>query len=190
MALLTPHLPDTCSSYYELLGLSAFAADLKIIDARAKELMREARKYQVGRYASQAEKHLNLLAEARNCLLDVKRKAQYDEDLRNKWQFPPVSVTTTFQLAEPRGSSIPDFGDEGTPLRSRTLVERARRKRKMILFVGIPGTIVLCVVLGILGVWVLASRAAGSAVPLNEALRQVFHSQPSTDSQENQPGEK
>lgn len=190
MALMTPHLPDTCSNYYELLGVAAFASDLQVIDTRARELMREARKYQVGRYSAQAEKFLNLLAEARNCLLDVKRKAHYDEELRNKWQLPPVWVTTTFQLSEPAPNALPDFGVEEAPLRSRALAARARRNRLALLLIALPAIILLCVVLGVLGVWALASRSAGSALPLGEAVRQVLHSQDSSDGNENQPGDK
>lgn len=188
MALMTPHLPETCTNYYELLGLAAFAADLQVIDARAKELMKEARKYQVGRYAAQAEKYLNLLGEARHCLLDASRKAQYDEELRNQWQMPPVTVTTTFQLSEPR-NEIPDFGDVAGPLRSRKLAARARRNRTMLLVVGVPAIMLLCAVLGVLGVWVMASQAAGGALPLDEAVRQVFGSKKSGENV-NQPGEK
>lgn len=188
MALMTPHLPETCTNYYELLGLAAFAADLQVIDARAKELMKEARKYQVGRYATQAEKYLNLLGEARHCLLDASRKAKYDEDLRNQWQMPPVTVTTTFQLSEPQ-NEIPDFSSVELPLSSRRLAARARRNCQKMLLVAVPAILLLCAVLGVLGVWLMASQAAGGAIPLDEAVRQVFGSKNSGD-HVNQPGEK
>ena len=189
MALLTPHLPDTCSTYYELLGLPPVEGDLRAIDTRAKELMREARKYQVGRFANQAEKHLNLLAEARGCLLDPKRKIKYDEKLRGDWQLPPVSTMSTYPESEP-ASQFPDFSSVDIPLRSRAVASRARRNRMITLTLAVLGTVLLCSVLGVLGVWLLASRSAGGALPLNEALRQVMHGAPADEPIEDRPGEK
>lgn len=96
MALVGPHLPETCSNYYELLGLRPFEADAAAIDARLRSLIREARKYQVGRYAIQVEKHLNLLAAVKNCLLDPAQKQRYDEELRQGFDLPPISVAASY----------------------------------------------------------------------------------------------
>ncbi len=92
MSLSRHTLPTSCLDYYQLLKVAPFEGDLKVIESQARSLMREARKYQVGQFSADAETCMNLLAEARACLLDPERKRQYDDELRNKWGLPLVSV--------------------------------------------------------------------------------------------------
>lgn len=181
MSLLTPHLPDTCTSYYELLGLRPFEADPRLIDARTKEMLREARKYQVGRYSAQAEKHLNLVAEARGCLLDPAAKSEYDARLQREWGLPPVSTVASYS---PKKSLAFAAADE--PLSSAGLAARARSNRRRTLAMAVCGTVIVCLVVGVGGMWIVASRSAGGTLSFTEAFRQWLHppegSPPSDDS--------
>ena len=102
MAIRGENLPQSCSNYYELLELSPFEADPARIDAQLRSLLREARKYQVGPYAGQAAKCVELLAAAKGCLLDPAQKLRYDEELRRQFDLPPVSVTAALPLAVSR----------------------------------------------------------------------------------------
>lgn len=92
MAVSSPRLPIGSANYYELLELPPFETDTVRIQDRLREKAREFRKYQVGPYASQAEACLNALAQARRCLLDAQQKSRYDEQLRNKFDLPPLFV--------------------------------------------------------------------------------------------------
>lgn len=191
MASLTPHLPDTCSTYYELLGLSPFEGNARTIDARAKELMKEARKYQVGRFATQAEKHLNLLAEARGCLLDPSRKSKYDEKLRGQWELPPVTTVSTYPAAAAAPApAIPDFSEMEVPLSSREMVRRAKRQRTMALMLLGFATLFICTVLGVLVGWMMASRGSVGPTSINDAWRQVIQRNGDGSSSEQSTGDR
>lgn len=111
------NLPDTCSNYYELLGLPPFEADANVINAKVRERMREARKYQVGQYAAQAERHLNLLGTATACLTNPQQKQTYDNELREQWGLPPVTVVTSFTgSASPAADRNPGTGRRLRPV--------------------------------------------------------------------------
>lgn len=88
--------PDRCSNYYELLGLKPFETDCRLIDARARALVRRARRYQTGPLAARAGRHLELLAAAAACLLDEHQKRDYDEALRDQFGLPPVEVVASY----------------------------------------------------------------------------------------------
>lgn len=119
------NLPDTCSNYYELLGLNLFEGDRVLVESKVRALMREARKYQVGQFSAQAEKCLDLLASARACLLDPDQKQKYDESLRVQFGFPPVTVVSTYNAAtaaapagvseSPSSAAPPSLPDESSP---------------------------------------------------------------------------
>ena len=90
MSVTGINLPDQCSNYYELLGLTLFETDVEVVDSKVRSMMRDARKYQVGQFADQAEKCLDLLATARTCLLDPQLKRTYDDQLRVQLGLPPL----------------------------------------------------------------------------------------------------
>lgn len=111
MTTITVNLPDQCSNYYELLGLTPFESDRQTIDEKVRSAMREARKYQIGQFASQAQRHLDLLAEAMTCLLDAEQKGKYDDDLRRQFGLPPVAVASTYSdVTQPAVSPV--FSDK------------------------------------------------------------------------------
>lgn len=98
MATITSgaQLPETCDNYYGLLGISPFETDTRLIEVRLRELMREARKYQVGQYSARAERCMELVAQAKSTLLSETLKKKYDENLREQLGLPPVMVMASF----------------------------------------------------------------------------------------------
>lgn len=70
--------------HYRLLGLRAMEPDPEVIMAAADRQMAHLRTYQTGKHADFSQQLLNEVAIAKVCLLNPKRKSQYDEDLRQK----------------------------------------------------------------------------------------------------------
>ncbi|MFN0054559.1 MAG: hypothetical protein ACKV0T_20480 [Planctomycetales bacterium] len=111
LPLFTPSPPpdgpaDPTSSaledFYSLLGLPPFESAQEVIASRAREMMKEARKYQVGPYATRTQVRLEHLAAATACLLDPAQKTRYDEALRRQYGLPPISTLSTFIPAAQR----------------------------------------------------------------------------------------
>lgn len=88
---------------YALLGVTPFEPNADLISARVRNLMREARKYQLGPHAARTQAQLDDLAAAAACLLDPQRKQAYDDVLRERYGLQPLSVRSTY-----RAAAIPD----------------------------------------------------------------------------------
>lgn len=67
--------------YYSLLGLPRFEQDSQVISQAWKARMLVVQRHLRGPYSSQAHEILALLNEAKACLLNPKRKAEYDRKL-------------------------------------------------------------------------------------------------------------
>ncbi|MEX0678202.1 MAG: hypothetical protein WD063_14055 [Pirellulales bacterium] len=96
-------------NYYRLLGITAFETDLDVIDHAADRQMAHVRTFQSGRNAGLSQQILNELAGARVCLLNPRRKADYDVLLRTKLaaQVTPVPVGKALPVAQPAAAAIP-----------------------------------------------------------------------------------
>jgi hypothetical protein len=70
--------------YYRLLAIEPFESDLDVIQAAADQRMAHLRNYQTGAHSALSQQLLNEVASARVCLLNVAKKAAYDEQLRAK----------------------------------------------------------------------------------------------------------
>jgi len=68
--------------YYRLLGIELFEEDPEVIAAAADRQMAHVRTFQTGPHATWSQRILNELAAARLCLLDPRRKREYDAELR------------------------------------------------------------------------------------------------------------
>jgi len=75
---------DQPPNHYRLLGLERFESDCEVIDAAANRLMAYLQDLATGEGGKHSQKLLNEVAAARVCLLDEKRKAAYDAELRTK----------------------------------------------------------------------------------------------------------
>jgi hypothetical protein len=86
---------------YEFLGLAPFESSPEVISSRVRNLMREARKYQVGPYAERTQSYMESIASATACLLDPRRKGAYDEELRRRYGLPEIAVAATYHPGGP-----------------------------------------------------------------------------------------
>ncbi|MEQ8787932.1 MAG: hypothetical protein RIC55_16620 [Pirellulaceae bacterium] len=68
--------------HYRLLGLRLYEADRDVIETAADQRMAHLRKYQSGKHGSKSQVLLNEVAHAKICLMDPKKRARYDEQLR------------------------------------------------------------------------------------------------------------
>jgi hypothetical protein len=96
--------------YYALLELAPFEPDIAKISTRARDLMREARKYQVGPRGAGAQQRLDNLAAATACLLDPAHKRAYDDELQRRYDLPMVAVTSTYQAPVPPTRDVVPVG--------------------------------------------------------------------------------
>lgn len=77
---------DQPPNHYRLLGIDPFEDNLDVIEAAADRQMGHLRTYQTGKHAALSQQLLNEVAAAKVCLLNPRRKAAYDESLRQKSQ--------------------------------------------------------------------------------------------------------
>jgi len=72
------------ADHYRLLGLARFEDDPEVIRDAAERQIRHVRSYQLGQHRALCQKILNELAAAKACLLDERRRAEYDDRLREQ----------------------------------------------------------------------------------------------------------
>ena len=101
-------------NHYRLLGVVMFESDADVIAAAADRQMAHVKSFAMGRYASESQQLLNELARARVCLLNVERKAAYDQRLRGEkhraqQDLPTSSSKADHPLAPTTGDSPPPF---------------------------------------------------------------------------------
>lgn len=70
--------------YYRLLGIGLFESDPDVISNAADRQMAHVRALQSGRHSELSQRILNELATARLCLLDARRRAEYEAALRER----------------------------------------------------------------------------------------------------------
>ncbi|HVX60635.1 MAG TPA: hypothetical protein VHC19_08535 [Pirellulales bacterium] len=68
--------------HYRLLGIGLFEDDPDVIEEAADRQMSHVQRHKTGKHSALSQKLLNELAAAKLCLLDKRRKAAYDEELR------------------------------------------------------------------------------------------------------------
>jgi WD40 repeat protein len=75
---------DQPPNLYRLLGVGLFESDADVISNAADRQMVHVRTFQGGKYSALSQRVLNELSSARVCLLDPKKKAEYDDQLRKQ----------------------------------------------------------------------------------------------------------
>lgn len=96
--------------HYRLLGVGLFESDPDVISSAADRQMAHVRTFQSGEHSELSQRLLNELAAARVCLLDAKRKAEYDDRLRRQLgaeKPTPVPPRIAAPPQPPPGSSAP-----------------------------------------------------------------------------------
>lgn len=75
---------DQPPNHYRLLGLELFEDDPDVVQSAADQRMGHLRTFQTGKHGHLSQRLLNEVAAARVCLLNAKKRAAYDELLRQK----------------------------------------------------------------------------------------------------------
>jgi hypothetical protein len=70
------------ANYYRLLGIALFEPSADVIDSAADRQTAHLRTFQTGKHSDLSQRLLNEVAAARVCLLDSKKRAEYDRQLR------------------------------------------------------------------------------------------------------------
>ncbi len=70
------------ANYYRLLGIALFEPSADVIDSAADRQTAHLRTFQGGKHSELSQRLLNEVAAARICLLDPKKRAAYDTQLR------------------------------------------------------------------------------------------------------------
>ncbi|MCH8045275.1 MAG: trypsin-like peptidase domain-containing protein [Planctomycetes bacterium] len=112
--------------HYRLLGIEQFESDEPVIGAAADRQMQHVRSFQLGPRAALSQQLLNEIAAARVCLLNVEKKARYDQSLRAASASDLVAATDhdvpVLELASATSQAPPAV--EGKSSRSRLSVVR------------------------------------------------------------------
>ncbi len=101
--LLGIPLEQQPADFYRLLGLSRFERNSEVIANAASRQMLFVRQLAAGPYGTVAQELLDLLADAKSCLLDQHRRDAYDLELRQ--QMTPAPIT-------PLGAPLGEAGCE------------------------------------------------------------------------------
>ncbi len=100
---------DQPPHHYRLLGIELFESDRDVIDAAANRVMSYLKDLAIGDDAQHSQKLLNEVARVRLCLLNRKKKDEYDTQLRSKLdadekqQAPEPPATPPESLNAPPG---------------------------------------------------------------------------------------
>ncbi|HVA50130.1 MAG TPA: hypothetical protein VNH11_27440 [Pirellulales bacterium] len=106
-------------THYQLLGIQPDERDLDVIEAAVLRQSSFVRNFQTGPHADDATRILNEIAAARLCLVDPRKRAKYDAQLRGPSAPPPpshssarhsdlsIDVPAAPATAPPRAASAP-----------------------------------------------------------------------------------
>ena len=93
---------DQPPNHYRLLALDLLESDAEVIDAAANRQMAYLQQRAIGKHAALSQKLLNEIAAARLCLLNPRKKTEYDAELKKAEDERATPPTTTFpQPTEP-----------------------------------------------------------------------------------------
>jgi hypothetical protein len=98
---------DQPPHHYRLLGVDLFEADADVIASAADQRMAHVRSFQAGKHSALSQKILNQIATARVCLLEPKKKAEYDRQLAQKLSPRSDSLPSAPAPAAPSPASPP-----------------------------------------------------------------------------------
>jgi hypothetical protein len=94
------------ASHYRLLGIKPFETSGDVIDNAADRQMAHLRTIQVGKHVDLSQRLLNEVAAGRICLLDPKKRAAYDQQLRAKLAATAAPAVSGAELPAASGSAI------------------------------------------------------------------------------------
>lgn len=91
--------------HYRLLGIELYESDVEVIDTAAGQRMSYLQELAGGQYVKESQKLLNEVSAARRLLLDKKRKAEYDAELKAK--LAATSAPTPPPISQPNVPAMP-----------------------------------------------------------------------------------
>ncbi len=97
---------DQPANHYRLLSINLFETSADVIDNAADRQMAHLRTIQVGKHGELSQRLLNEVAAARVCLLDSKKRAVYDQQLRAKLAAASPDAASGAELPAAGGSAI------------------------------------------------------------------------------------
>jgi hypothetical protein len=124
---------------YRLLGLRPFESDPEVIANAADRQTLHLRTFQLGEQSELSERLLNEVAAARVTLLDLAKKARYDEQLRARSERVMVAPVS----AQPAPSSKPALLGIPRPVPSTRLRSTPRRRRRWLPRWMVPAAVVV-----------------------------------------------
>jgi len=93
------------ANHYRLLSINLFETSADVIDNAADRQMAHLRTIQVGKHGELSQRLLNEVAAARICLLDSKKRAAYDQQLRAKLAATTASTQASSATPQIAGGS-------------------------------------------------------------------------------------
>lgn len=96
---------DQPPNHYRLLAIELFENDLDVIEGAADRQMAHVRTFQTGQNSAASQRILNELSAAKLCLLDPKKKAEYDRQLREKIERVQAAAVTSSGVVAPGGTA-------------------------------------------------------------------------------------
>ena len=109
---------------YRLLAIERFERDVEVIEAAANRQMAYIQSCATGPYVEHSQELLNEIAAARLCLLDVRRKAEYDAVLRDKLLARVRSASVATPVGRKAQSNVTGEGVSGAGRNLETAIEK------------------------------------------------------------------
>jgi pSer/pThr/pTyr-binding forkhead associated (FHA) protein len=118
------------ADYYRLLGLTRYESNCQVIQNVADQRMAFVRQVAVGPHSKVSQELLNLLAEARICLLNAVRREQYNQKLERASCEKALQLRRTAELAYAGDAASGDSCGSDADLESQivSLTERLPRR--------------------------------------------------------------
>ncbi len=85
---------DQPAHHYRLLAIDILESDPDVIADAVEQRFAHVRQYQLGKHSGLSQEILNEIAAAKACLLDPKKKAEYDEQLRQRLEAQSHAAAT------------------------------------------------------------------------------------------------
>ncbi|HEV2971296.1 MAG TPA: trypsin-like peptidase domain-containing protein [Pirellulales bacterium] len=105
------------ANHYRLLGIADLESDSDVIASAADRQMAHVRTFQIGQHSAASQRILNEIAGARLCLLNEKRKTEYDIVLRTRLASQALGIPVK---ADPNALRRTDKANPKTPRRAES----------------------------------------------------------------------
>ena len=118
---------DQPAHHYRLLGIDLFETDADVISNASDGRMAQVKNYAVGKYAADSQRILNEIAAAKICLLDPRKKIEYDRQLQQRLE--PKAGAESEAATNEGGIGTFDFAASAVASTRRTSRKAAKPKK-------------------------------------------------------------